>query len=220
MEHVNGIVQFLDEVTRVLKPKGIFYTNFGPIWSSAQGHHVHARHGSKEARFWKPGRNPVPDYAHLYMDPGEMRACLREGPCCEELIEPIIEWVYQKDDINRCHFEEYVEAIHQCPLKLEQLRFGGEQHPDEETLQKLVEKHGRERNFRCSHISAFFRKMPGEGVQGRFLFNLVLGVSYKMRKLSRSNAAVLVAVRVADSTPGVRSIMRRLRQFKRSILGF
>jgi SAM-dependent methyltransferase len=111
MEHVRGIDAFLAEVARVLRPKGLYYTEFSPIWSSAHGHHVYAVAGSREARFWKPGKNPIPDYGHLLMTPDEMRAYLRSGPCAEELIEPIIQWVYHGDDINRCHYEEYLEAF-------------------------------------------------------------------------------------------------------------
>ncbi len=73
LEHVNGLDVFLTEVTRVLKPEGIFFTEFSPIWSSALGHHVYAVMGPKEARFWKPGKNPIPDYGHLLLTPDEMR---------------------------------------------------------------------------------------------------------------------------------------------------
>ena len=106
MEHVNGLDIFLSEVARVLKPKGLFYTEFSPIWSSAKGHHVYAVVGPKEARFWKPGKNPIPDYGHLLMSPDEMREYLHSGPCTEELIDPIIQWVYLGDSINRHQFEE------------------------------------------------------------------------------------------------------------------
>ena len=109
LEHVNGLDALLSEVARVLKDKGLFYTSFSPIWSSAKGHHVYAVIGSKEARFWKPGKNPIPDYWHLLMTPDEMREYLRSGPCTEELIEPIIQWVYFGDSLNRCHYEEYME---------------------------------------------------------------------------------------------------------------
>lgn len=57
MEHVNGIEVLLAEVARTLKPRGLFYTSFRLIWSSAKGHHIYAKVGSKEARFWKPGKN-------------------------------------------------------------------------------------------------------------------------------------------------------------------
>jgi ubiquinone/menaquinone biosynthesis C-methylase UbiE len=65
MEHVLNVPAFLKECRRVLKPGGIFYTNFKPIWYCCIGHHVCAIAGRKEARFWKAGHNPLPDLSHL-----------------------------------------------------------------------------------------------------------------------------------------------------------
>jgi ubiquinone/menaquinone biosynthesis C-methylase UbiE len=164
MEHVNGLDVFLAEVARVLKHKGFFYTEFSPIWSSAKGHHVYAVVGPKEARFWKPGKNPIPDYAHLLMTPDEMREYLRSGPCTEELIEPIIQWVYFGDSLNRCHYEEYMESFRKIPLAIQAMRFGYDS-PDNETLASLRLKYGPGREFSCSSISTILRKPP-EGFQG------------------------------------------------------
>lgn len=182
MEHVNGLDLFLAEVARVLKPKGVFFTEFCPLWSSARGHHVFAVAGSKEARFWKPGKNPIPDYAHLLWTPDEMRAYLQSGPCTEELIEPIIRWVYFGDDINRCHFEQYLEAFDRSPLMLQELRLGHD-NPDPETLARLLESYGPRRNFRCSQISAAFRKAP-EGNAEALLFGAYLAVGRRLRSFA------------------------------------
>jgi SAM-dependent methyltransferase len=174
LEHVNGLDAFLAEVARVLKPRGVFFTEFSPIWSSARGHHVYAVAGEKEARFWKPGKNPVPDYAHLLLTPDEMRAHLRSSPCTEELIEPIIQWIYLGDSINRCHFEAYMEAFRKCPLLIQRLGFGHD-HPDGDTLARLRSRYGDHTDFRCSFISAVFRKSP-EGAFQRFFFRSALRV--------------------------------------------
>ena len=141
MEHVNGLDVFLAEIARVLKPKAVFFTEFSPIWSSAQGHHVYAVAGAKEARFWKPGKNPIPNYAHLLMSPDEMRDYLHTGPCSEELIEPIIHWIYEGDSINRHHFEDYMEAFRKAPLVIQDMYFGYD-YPDSETLASLRVKYG------------------------------------------------------------------------------
>jgi SAM-dependent methyltransferase len=165
MEHVNGLEPFLSEVARVLRPKGLFYTSFSPIWSSAKGHHVYAVSGSKEARFWKPGKNPIPDYGHLLMSPDEMREYLHSGPCAENLIDPIIRWVYFGDSLNRCRFEEYIDAFNKSPLIIQYMMGLGYNFPDRETLRKLKAKYGSKCNFNCSSISAILRKPP-EDVNG------------------------------------------------------
>jgi SAM-dependent methyltransferase len=182
LEHVNGIDVFLSEIRRVLKPKGLFYTSFGPIWSNARGHHVFAKAGSKEARFWKPGRNPIPDYAHLLMTPDEMRIFLREGPCCEELIEPIIEWIYHGDGINRCHFEEYIEAFHRSHLKMEKLAFHNYGSPDEETARLLHARYPKNGNFNCSAISVILWKGTGKSIED-FIFRWSFSFRLKLREV-------------------------------------
>jgi len=164
MEHVKGLDIVLSEVARVLKPKGIFYTEFSPIWSSAKGHHVYAVVGSKEARFWKPGKNPIPDYAHLLMTPDEMRTYIHSGPCTEELVEPIVQWIYFGESINRCFYEDYIAAFNKCPLAIQAMHFGYDS-PDNTTLASLASKYGNDRDFKCSSISALLRKPP-EGLQG------------------------------------------------------
>ena len=164
MEHVKDLDVFMNEVSRVIKPKGVFFAEFSPIWSSALGHHVYAVAGSKEARFWKPGKNPIPDYAHLLWSPVELKTYLASGPCAEELIEPIIQWIYNSDSLNRCFFEDYMHAFGKSSLVLQSLRLSHDS-PDIETVAMLTTKYGTERNFRCSSISAVFRKLPDHKVQ-------------------------------------------------------
>jgi len=179
MEHVYGLESFLAEVARVLKPNGVFYANSAPIWSSAIGHHVYAKAGSRLASFWRPGKNPIPDHAHLLMTPEEMRIFLRSGPCCDELIEPIIQWIYLGDDVNRCFYEEYVDAFRKSSMELLSIESKSLRSPDEETLAKLHLKYGESRNFDCSSITAVFRKPPQDTTDrqpmdnkrhGKFLF--------------------------------------------------
>ncbi len=169
MEHVNGLDIFLSEVARVLKPKGVFYTEFSPIWSSAKGHHVYAVAGPKEARFWKPGKNPIPDYGHLLMTHDEMREFLTSGPCTEELIEPIIQWIYFGESINRCHFEEYIKAFRTCLLIIEKMSFAHDA-AERDTLARLNSKYSGEKNFTCASISAVFRKPPDGPEIQRYFF--------------------------------------------------
>ncbi len=161
MEHVNDLDLFMKETARVLKPRGVFYTNFSPIWSSATGHHVFAEVGRKEARFWKPGKNPIPHYAHLVMAKDEMRQYLESGPCADDIIEPIIRWIYDDAHINRCFFEDYLRVFKQSTLEIQKLKvFESDITPDSETAAKLSEKYATRHTFLYSGLSAVFRKVP------------------------------------------------------------
>ena len=123
---------------------------------------------------------------------------LRSGPCCEELIEPIIHWVYLGDGINRCHFEEYMRAFHATPLEIQYIRsFNGGVEP--QILVELRSKYGPDRNFTCTSISAAFRKLPRPSI-GSSLF----ACSIRLR-------------RWLDELPSV--LVKALRRLKRRIRG-
>jgi SAM-dependent methyltransferase len=209
LEHVNGIEIFLAEATRVLKPKGIFYISFGPIWSCSKGHHVYAKSGSKEARFWKPGKNPIPDYAHLLMTAEELKSYLSSGPCCEELIEPIIQWIYYGNDINRCHFNEYIDVFQKSSLQIQSIRFSNDEKPNEDIKARLDSKFGSNYNYTCSGISVVFRKLPSSNGISSFLFQY----SVNSRKVFYSFMFKLMA-QLLIRFPEIRSVVKHLRRLK------
>lgn len=174
LEHVHGIDTMLAEVVRVLKPKGLFYAGFGPIWSSAIGHHVTAKWRSKEALFSPPAKNPIPDHAHLLMTPDEMSAFLETSPCCDELIAPIIEWLYHGDEINRVHYEEYLKIIEDSPFEVQSLMPFSGAAPDPESSIALRAKFGKNRNFTTGSVTVVLRKPPDYGSAQRLLFKSLI----------------------------------------------
>ena len=163
LEHVSDLGGLLKEVERVLRPGGIFFADYGPIWSGPVGHHVFAQAGKKEARFWKEGRNPIPDYHHLILNRDEMGQYLAEGPCDDSLLEPVLHWIYEQDNINRLFFEDYVREFKQSDLDVE-IVAGRERHlnpkPSPQLLEKLHSMHGK-RDYSSSYIDVLLRK-PGK----------------------------------------------------------
>ena len=124
-EHIQNLDIALLELHRVLKDGGVIYAEFGPIWSCSVGHHVYAKVNGEEARHWKPGLNPVPNYGHLFLSPEELEDAL-STKVSDKLLEAIIEWIYIKDDINRLFFEDYVRILHASPFEVLSLRPVGE----------------------------------------------------------------------------------------------
>jgi len=120
-EHIQNLDQALLELHRVLTDGGVIYAEFGPIWSCSVGHHVYAKVNGEEARHWKPGLNPVPNYGHLFLSPEEMEDALNTKVSAK-LLKAIIEWIYVKEDINRLFYEDYVRILHSSPFEVLSLR--------------------------------------------------------------------------------------------------
>jgi SAM-dependent methyltransferase len=121
-EHVHDMDVALREMYRVLKPGGILYSDFGPIWSCSIGHHVFAIVDGVEARHWKPGKNPVPHFGHLLLSRDQLRAAVLEKSWVfPKLADAIVEWIYDGDGVNRVFYEEYVRLFNASPLTMRHL---------------------------------------------------------------------------------------------------
>lgn len=121
-EHILDFSAALDEMYRVLKPGGLVYSDFGPIWSSSIGHHVYAVVDGVEARHFKPGANPVPHYAQLLMTPDEVRSAVMRHPWVfPRLADAIVAWIFETGDLNRLFYEDYVRLFHESPFTVRHL---------------------------------------------------------------------------------------------------
>ena len=118
-EHIHDLGAALQEQHRVLKPNGIVYSEFGPIWSCSIGHHVYAIADGLEARHWKPGLNPVPHFAHLLMSAQELEsAVLQARWVSPALAKAIVQWIFEEDGVNRFFYEDYVKSFEASPFQI------------------------------------------------------------------------------------------------------
>ena len=138
-EHVHRLELALAELHRVLRPGGLLYSDFGPIWSCSVGHHVYAVVDGVEARHWKPGKNPVPHYAHLLLTPEELRPLLlRRRWVFPTLADAILEWIYRGDGVNRVFYEDYERIFRGSRFVVERLTPVRERVP--RRLQRALEE--------------------------------------------------------------------------------
>jgi SAM-dependent methyltransferase len=98
----------LGQVRRILRPGGVLYAHFGPIWSGADGHQLeYVQYRGRELAFWRD--TLLPPYAHLAYDRDELSALLRSG-LPGDLTDLLVRHVHDSDTINRLFFEDYVTA--------------------------------------------------------------------------------------------------------------
>ncbi|MBA2707458.1 MAG: methyltransferase domain-containing protein [Gemmatimonadaceae bacterium] len=96
-EHVFDLSAVLEKCHRVLKPGGVLYPEFGPIWSSSWGHHLWLYHGG-EVVDWRT--HPLPPYAHLLMTRDELEAWCNAQYGDADLSGKIVSFVFDSTEQN------------------------------------------------------------------------------------------------------------------------
>lgn len=98
----------LAQMRRILKPGGLLYAHFGPIWSAVDGHQLeYVSYEGRPLTFWDD--TLLPAWAHLLYGREELRALLRSR--LPDALADLLVWhVHDSDTINRMFFEDYVEA--------------------------------------------------------------------------------------------------------------
>jgi SAM-dependent methyltransferase len=155
-EHLVDFHLCLSEMYRMLTPGGYVYAEFGPIWSSSLGHHVHATIKGEEARHWDPIRNPVPNYGHLLMQRDEMLKYLREH-VSDLLANECVNWIYDYPHINRLFLDDYLRFIDNSKFEVVLMEFDREHVPAEKLIQ-LRETYPQYRTFDVRNIMLVLRK--------------------------------------------------------------
>jgi SAM-dependent methyltransferase len=110
-EHIGRLPKVLRRMHDSLTPGGKLFANFGPIWSSAVGHHV-----------WVDGESLnfkndeiLPHYAHLIMRPAEMYEWATQRYSVE-ISEELVYQAYHSDVINRNFAEDYYGYFTSSPF--------------------------------------------------------------------------------------------------------
>ncbi len=121
-QHIQCFDAALNEMLRVLKPGGVLYANFGPIWSSPDGSHIeNVFYKDKAYNFWD--ESFIPDWYHLVYNCRELYEIL-SSKINSGLAKALSEFVYLSDWLNRLEFKDYKRIVESC-LFSEIIFFGG-----------------------------------------------------------------------------------------------
>lgn len=111
-EHISNLDQCLAEIKRVLKPGGVFYTEYGPIWSCIIGHHC--------LNWIKEEVLKIPPWAHLYMSEQELYQYVEEHYSKEDA-DYICKMVFHYDGINRIDIKEMKKSFQKSGMEIVEL---------------------------------------------------------------------------------------------------
>jgi SAM-dependent methyltransferase len=132
-EHIGRLPTVLRKIYQALKPGGILFSYFGPIYSCRVGHHCWA---AADLNFNNPGA--LPEFCHLLMNPAELLThLLPHYP--RETAEEAVYQIYHSERINRNLFEDYQQYMLVSPFEQFECRPYGIQAVDARTQKQLEE---------------------------------------------------------------------------------
>jgi SAM-dependent methyltransferase len=109
------VVATLTQIRRVLRPGGLLYAHFGPIWSGIDGHQLeYVTYEGRDLVFWRD--TLLPPWAHLAYDRDALAALLA-GALPADLAELLVWHVFDSPTVNRFFFEDYVAAAMDSGLR-------------------------------------------------------------------------------------------------------
>lgn len=158
-EHIHGLDAALREMHRLLKPGGVVYSFYGPIWSSAVGHHLwFERKGQWYCFTERETTLPVlADYEHLLLDRNEMAEKLRRT-WDQEAVDDFIYQIYDNDQINRYLYADYLEMFNNSDFEIEFLEHDSTTPIEADLKEILSSKYGKENDFTVIILEVLLKK--------------------------------------------------------------
>jgi SAM-dependent methyltransferase len=115
-EHVARLATVLRKCYYALRPGGMLFSYFGPLYSCRVGHHCWV---APDLNFNNPGE--LPDFCHLLMKPSELlEFLLKRYPV--ETAEEAVHQIYYSDRVTRNMYEDYQQYVSQSPFEQSECR--------------------------------------------------------------------------------------------------
>ena len=118
LEHLSDLNAAFDEMTKLVKPGGCQVHFFGPVWSSAYGHHLYANAKDPLLNFcsWT-----MPAHMHLLCTPAEITEYYQCKNYEPSAVSAVLHWFYETKIINREPFDSYLKIFNQQRFQITRL---------------------------------------------------------------------------------------------------
>jgi len=139
-EHVDSVEKTMDNIYYMLRPGGIMYASYEPVFSCAKGHHVWI---NEELCF---ARLPELDFFHLKYTYGEAREFLKGIPKFDGYVDMILEQAYHSHVINRKTFSQHMDEISRSRFHNYVVDYWyRDREPAKEDLERIRQRFGEQR---------------------------------------------------------------------------
>ncbi len=157
-EHIHKFPLALEKMYHALKPSGLLFARWSPIWSGHDGHHLPLIIDSQGNKI-DFGNSPIPHWGHLQMSPPELYTHLRTF-IDKKTASLILYYVYNSSNINRFFTEDYFDFIQQSPFKIIKLNPTFLHPIPSETQISLETRFPGRKYFSNNGILALLKKPP------------------------------------------------------------
>lgn len=156
-EHIHNLDIIIHEMNRLLKPGGIMYAQFGPLWSCGVGHHIWCHLDDRIFRFNDPAHNPLDDFDHLLYDRRELAQKLSLS-WDERTVEHLVKAVFDHSHINRKFHHEICDYMERSPMKILHMEKSWDIPVPSEIEHRLKDRHGDRSDFSCAGMQIVLQK--------------------------------------------------------------
>ena len=166
LEHVPNPDKYLTECYRVLRPGGIGFFSWYPVWSGATGHHVHPDMVSQMAQqlsLVPPNYSldglSIPYWGHLLFCAEQMLSFLiEEKKYDSNLAKWMTDYIYHGDDLNRWFWRDVRRSFQSITWNIIEEQHMGKKPMSERIEAQLKQKYGDANNFAICGAKIIVRK--------------------------------------------------------------